>query len=327
VERGDNKRVKKGAGSAGRELPAAGDGKGAAAETTNEGQGQVVTVPSGGLARGAERRHLTALEFQGLAAVPHEAEWFANIDNPRTRRAYRIDIHEFMGFVGIGRPEEFRTVTRAHVLAWRKDLEGRSLSGTTIRRKLAALSSLFEHLCDANAVTHNPVKGVKRPKVESYEGKTPALGDGQARALLDTPGSETLKGKRDRAILSVLLYHGLRREELSTLKVRDIHPRRGVLHLRVHGKGGKLRYLPLHPGTAELVTDYLEAAGHGEDLAGALFRPVKNNTSGSVEGAITADGIYKMVQQLREARGREHRGLRCALAARHGRNQCARPRG
>jgi integrase len=78
------------------------------------------------------------------------------------------------------------------------------------------------------------VVGVKRPKVESYEGKTPALGDGQARALLDAPGSETLKGRRDRAILSVLLYHGLRREELCTLKVRDIHPRRGVLHLRVH---------------------------------------------------------------------------------------------
>jgi hypothetical protein len=49
-------------------------------------------------------------------------------------------------------------------------------------------------------VTHNPVKGVKRPKVESYEGKTPALGDGQARVLLDAPGAETLKGRRDRAI-------------------------------------------------------------------------------------------------------------------------------
>jgi site-specific recombinase XerD len=136
-------------------------------EATNEGKGQAVAVVSGGLARGAGRRALTALEFQGLAAVPHEAEWFANIDNPRTRRAYRIDIHEFMGFVAIGRPEEFRTVTRAHVLAWRKDLEGRELGGATIRRKLAALSSLFEHLCDANAVIHNPVKGVKRPKVES----------------------------------------------------------------------------------------------------------------------------------------------------------------
>jgi site-specific recombinase XerD len=116
-----------------------------------------VTVSGRGLGR-AGRRALTALEFQGLAAVPLEAEWFANIDNPRTRRAYRIDLREFMGFVGIGRPAEFRKVTRAHVLAWRKDLEGRELSGPTVRRKLAALSSLFEHLCDANAVTHNPVK-------------------------------------------------------------------------------------------------------------------------------------------------------------------------
>ena len=46
----------------------------------------------------------------------------------------------------------------------------------TVRHRLAALSSLFEHLCESNAITHNPVKGVKRPAVEGYEGKTPALG-------------------------------------------------------------------------------------------------------------------------------------------------------
>jgi len=86
-----------------------------------------------------------------------------------------------------------------------------------------------------------------RPKVESYEGKTPALGDHQARALLNAPDAKTLKGKRDRALLSTLLYHGLRREELCTLKVRDITQRRGVLHLRVHGKGGKTRYLRVLP--------------------------------------------------------------------------------
>ena len=80
-------------------------------------------------------------------------------------------------------------------------------------------------------------------------------------------------------------------------RIRGVKPeRRGVQHLRVHGKGGKLRYLPLHPGTAELITDYLEAAGHGEDLGGALFRPVKNNTGGTMEGAVTADGIYRMVK-------------------------------
>jgi hypothetical protein len=73
---------------------------------------------------------------------------------------------------------------------------------------------------------------------------------------------------------SVTVRHNSRRT------FTDLYSWRGVLHLRVHGKGGKVRYLPLHPGTAELVTDYLEAARHGEDLAGTLFRPVKNNTGG-----------------------------------------------
>ena len=242
-------------------------------------------------------RRLTAIEFQGLADVPPEVEWFANIDSLQTRRAYRNDIKEFMAFVGIAAAGEFRAVTRSHVIAWRKDLEARELAGSTVRRKLAALSSLFEFLCDANAVPTNPVKGVKRPRVESYEGRTPALGDHQAKALLLAPDPETLKGKRDRAILSVFLFHGLRREEVASLKVKDIRELRGVKHLRVHGKGGKLRNVPLHPGTAELVTDYLELAGHGEDRGGGLFRSVRENVrSGNVRDGLTAEGLYLIVK-------------------------------
>jgi integrase/recombinase XerD len=154
-------------------------------------------------------------------------------------------------FTGIGRPEEFRTVTRAHVIAWRDDLVRRELGGSTIRHRLAALSSLFEFRCEKNTITHNPVKGVKRPRSESGEGKTPALGDHQARELLAAPGEDTVKDKRDRAILSTLLYHALRREELCKLKFWDFRQtRRGVPHLKVSGKGEKTRYLPLHPGTA-----------------------------------------------------------------------------
>jgi integrase/recombinase XerD len=238
---------------------------------------------------------LTAAEFLKLATVPPEAEWFANLDSAQTRRAYRNDIGEFMHFAGISSPEQFRDITRAHVLAWRKALEDKGLAASTLRRKLASLSSLYEYLCDRNAVAFNPVKGVKRPKVESQEGKTPALGDHQARRLLNAPDPTTLKGKRDRAILSVLLYHALRREELSTLKVKDIHERRGVMHLRVHGKGGKLRYLPLHPNAAGLISDYLSANGHVTDKEGALFRPVRNNVSGSVDGALTPQSIYATV--------------------------------
>jgi len=242
-------------------------------------------------------RLLTVAEFHRLADVPPEVEWFATLSNPSTRRAYENAVRDFTRFTGIARPEEFRTVTRAHIIAWRDELRHRGLGGATIRHRLASLASLFEYLCERNAVTHNPVKGVERPKTESGEGKTPALGDHQARKLLAAPGADTVKSKRDRAILSTLLFHALRREELCKLRVRDArHARKGVPHLKVSGKEGKTRYLPLHPGTQALIHDYLEAAGHADDEAGALFRPVRNNRTGRLEWAITADGVYKLVR-------------------------------
>ena len=188
--------------------------------------------------------------------MPPEVERFANIANRHTRRAYETAVKDFMHFVGIRRPEEFRIVTCAHIIAWRDELARRGLGGSTIRHRLASLASLFEYLCDKNAVTHNPAKGVERPKSESDEGKTPAIADHQARKLLEAPQGDDIRGKRDRAILSTLLFHALRREELCQLKVRDFrHTRKGVPHLKVSGKGGKTRYVPLHTATKCLIDD------------------------------------------------------------------------
>ncbi len=256
----------------------------------------------------AGERRLTAAEFQILAKVPAAVEWFANIDNPRTRRAYQGDLEDFCSFVGLSAADEFRAVTRAHVLAWRADMERRGFAGATIRRKLAALASLFDHLLENNAVAGgNPVHGVKRPRIETNEGKTPALGDHQAKALLDAPDPDTLKGKRDRAMLAVLLYHGLRREEAAQLMVADIQERRGIKHLQIHGKGGKLRFLPLHPIAAERIHGYLEMSGH--HLVGAeapLFVPLRGLATGA---GISANGIYMMVGSYAKAVGIEVAGL------------------
>lgn len=242
-------------------------------------------------------RILDLAEFQQLAEIPVELEWFANLDNENTRRTYKNALQDFMQFTGIQKPEEFRQVTRAHIIAFRDQLKRKELSGSSIRNKLAAISSLFEYLCEKNAVTHNPVKGTKRPPVESYEGKSPALGDHQARALLDAPNSQTLKGKRDRAILAILLYHALRRAELCKLKVKDVQQeRRGVLHMQVSGKGGKIRYLPIHPVVSRLIHDYLEESGHKHDETSPLFRSLSNNRSMSKSAGITSDAIYKIVR-------------------------------
>src|ERR1039458_10097391 len=239
---------------------------------------------------------LTPSQFGALADVPPELEWLANLTNPKTRRAYRNDVGEFSTFTGLRNPVELRTVTRAHVIAWRKDLEARALSPASIRRKLAALSSLFDYLCERNAVAGNPVDGVKRPMANGNEGTTPALGDAQARQLLAAPPENTLKGVRDRAILVTLLYHGLRREELCRLLVKDMQSRQGVVHFRVRGKRDKVRFVPAHPLAQRLIEEYLAFAGHAGDLAGPLFRPVRNNrTAEKLDRPLDPASVYRNI--------------------------------
>jgi len=115
------------------------------------------------------------LTFHRLAAVPPEMEWFANITNANTRRAYKRDVEDFASFVGLSRPEDMRLVTRAHVIAWRNLLGQKNLADSTIRRKLAAISTLFAYLTDNNAIEANPASGVKRPISRIKEGASPAL--------------------------------------------------------------------------------------------------------------------------------------------------------
>lgn len=242
-----------------------------------------------------ETRRLTDERFQTLAKIPPEVEWFANIRNKNTRKAYQRDVKDFSEFIGVQRPEDFRVVTRSHLIAWRDSLEAKGLSPATVRRKLSALSSLFDYLCNENAVTHNPVTGIERPNEGSNEGKTPAISDAQARALISKPDGSSLKGKRDKAILATFLFHAIRAEELAKLKVKDVSERQGVKHLRVHGKRGKLRYIPASSEALRLIDEYLEANGHKEDKDGALFRPVKNNTTKTLEKPLHYSSVYDVV--------------------------------
>jgi site-specific recombinase XerD len=244
-------------------------------------------------------RTLTPEQYAGLADVPPEIEWLANITNEKTRRFYKSDVAEFVLFAGLKTSSELRTVARSHVIAWRKDLETRELSAASIRRKLSSLSSLFDYLCERNAVIGNPVDGVKRPMANNNEGSTPALGDAQARRLLEAPAPDTLKGIRDRAILATLLYHGIRREELCLLRLRDMQSRQGVMHFRIKGKRDKIRFVPVHPMVQRLIGEYLEIGKHGGgiefSLDGPLFRPVANNRTGTLDRHLDPGSVYRNI--------------------------------
>jgi integrase/recombinase XerD len=239
-----------------------------------------------------KKENLTRARIERLAEIPAEEEWLANLTNGKTRRAYKNDVGEFIAFTGLQDYMELRSIVRSHIIGWRKEMERRDLSPSTIRRKLSALSSLFDYLCERNAVAGNPVDGVKRPMANGNEGSTPALGDRQARKLLEAPPADTLKGVRDRAILASLLYHGIRREELCGVRVKDLQSRQGVMHFRIKGKRAKIRFVPVNAAAQRTIEEYLALAGHRSDLDGALFRPVKNNRTGRLDRHLDPASVY-----------------------------------
>ncbi len=67
---------------------------------------------------------------------------------------------------------------------------------------------------------------------------------------------------RDRAVLATLFYHGMRREELCRLQVRNMQSREGVMHFRARGKRDKIRFVPVHALARPLLEEYVARAGH-----------------------------------------------------------------
>jgi len=237
-----------------------------------------------------------------IASIPEEAVWLASHKSERTRRAYRKDVADFMGFLGIQSAEFLRSATHAHVIAWERHLrEDRGYASSTVRRRLAAVSSLFRHLKNHGLMDNNPALDVKRPPVNRTEGSTPAFSKEEARALLDAPDPETLVGLRDRAILSVGLHAGLRRAEIAHLAVGDLYVDRGFPALRILRKGGKKGSLPINASCDRRIRDYLEAAGTAENADAPMFLPTTHNRhtneSPTLERHLDPDTIDRVVKR------------------------------
>jgi site-specific recombinase XerD len=87
-----------------------------------------------------------------LATIPEEEIWLHKQKSARTRRAYRLDVQHFMATLHISSVDELRQVDHKAVIAWERFMrEVEGAASSTIRRRLAALSSLFRHLIDYGA--------------------------------------------------------------------------------------------------------------------------------------------------------------------------------
>ena len=111
-----------------------------------------------------------------LAAIPKEEVWLASRKSPRTRRAYRTDVAHFMQTFNITSADELRQVDHRAVMAWERVMrEEEELEASTVRRRLAALSSLSLrtysgiHLTSYRKFSLSAVNKQSRLKAKWYE--------------------------------------------------------------------------------------------------------------------------------------------------------------
>ena len=176
-------------------------------------------------------------------------------------------------------------------------LEPRNLAPGTVNLRLGAVRCLAYEAADCGFLSADLVAGIRRVKGVKKLGVR--LGNWltaeQGQALWQAPDCGQIKGKRDRALLALLLACGLRRHELAMLTVGHLQEREGHWAIvNLHGKAGHVRTIPVPDWVTSLLTDWTTAA---EIKAGRLFRRV--SSAGNVWGeAVTEKLVWHVVKEF-----------------------------
>jgi site-specific recombinase XerD len=210
-----------------------------------------------------------------------------------SQRSYRHSIEEFVAWYCSAPRLSFNKTV---VLRYRLHLEDRHLAPGTINVRLAAVRRLAYEAADSGLLSPDLAAGIRRVKGARKLGCR--LGNWltveQARTLWQLPNPGSLKGKRDRAILAVLLGCGLRRRELTELTVEHFQRREDhCAILDLVGKAGHVRTVPVPAWVKETIDEWLKAA----DIEhGRVFRCVcRNGTTWGTE--MTEKVVWHVVKQ------------------------------
>jgi len=176
--------------------------------------------------------------------------------SPHTLQAYEADLLQFIEYIKSEfQLSEIILVTHFHIRSWLAGMKEKKQAERTINRKISTLNVFFKYLLKHGLADKNPVKqlhAMRLPeRIPTYlkENETVVL-------LEELDFGEGFKGATDRLICELLYAAGLRRSELISLKENDIEW--SLRQLRILGKGGKERLVPLSAALLDSVKDYIQ---------------------------------------------------------------------
>jgi integrase len=236
------------------------------------------------------------------------------LPSAHSRRSYKYAIEKFVDwYCSMPRLGFNRSV----MVRYRSFLEGLALSAATINLRLSAIRRLADEAAESGWLSPELATGIRRVRGVKQLGRRIGnwLTNDQAQDLLNSPNRSTLGGKRDAAVLGLLLGCGLRRSEAASLRVDQLQLRENHwLVVDLAGKGGRLRTVPVPAWCKRLVDLWLRASGVTD---GRLFRRVLKNGTRQDAG-VTANVVWYAVKRCAKNAGIEQ------LAPHDLRRSCAR---
>lgn len=221
---------------------------------------EIVPILSGTIVNPADRdvRDVQAADWSGMSERDLAVKiWLDSFTSQHTRDAYRRDFASWMEWCD-SRALPIQEARRAHVHEWRNEMAG--ASNATIVRRLSAVSSFYDHWVTEGAITYNPGKRTKRPKV-SADPVSIWLTREQAAALIGYV--DGMADRRATIIVRLLAETGMRVGELCGTAVADLGESGGHHTIKIRRKGGKDQVLPLAGTTYGRITEYLDGRRDG----------------------------------------------------------------
>lgn len=191
------------------------------------------------------------------------------LDSEHSRRAYEKALSDFLIWHGQkGKPR----LNKATIQDYRSHLQRGDFSASTINVRMSAIRKLATEAADNGLIDQQIANGIARVRGVKSSGVRAGnwLTKEDAQRLLNAPDTNTLKGKRDQAIIAVLLGAGLRRSECAALTMAHIQQREGRWAIvDIVGKRNKIRTVPI-ASWVKVAIDHWTGAAH--IVEGAIFR-------------------------------------------------------
>jgi|TARA_A100001011_G_scaffold337374_2_gene367483 integrase/recombinase XerD len=169
-----------------------------------------------------------------------------------TVSSYENDISSFLSWLN-KKQKNYQHVSSKDINEFISNLFNSGLKSSSINRKISSIKHFYLFLSKKKIIKYSPADEIETPKQEKY--LPISMSEEEVERLLNSPNSNQIIERRDKAMIEILYATGMRISELVNLKLTDVDFNRSVL--KVFGKGSKERLVPYGEKAAEALHIYL----------------------------------------------------------------------